>query len=54
MALSDVTTPDAVEYIRQRLGSLGVEKALRKAGAHQGDIVRIGDTEFEYEEDLLS
>jgi GTP-binding protein len=54
VALSDVTTPDAVEYIRQRLGSLGVEKALRKAGAHQGDIVRIGDTEFEYEEDLLS
>lgn len=54
VALSDITTPDAVEYIRHRLSSLGVDKALRRAGARQGDTVQIGTVEFEYEEDLLA
>ncbi len=54
VALSDITTPNAMEYVRDRLTSLGVDKALRRAGARQGDTVQIGSVEFEYEEDLLA
>ncbi|MDH3753999.1 MAG: GTPase ObgE [Acidimicrobiia bacterium] len=52
VALSDTTTPDALDYIRHRLTSLGVDKALRRAGAQPGDLVQIGAAEFEYEEDI--
>jgi Obg family GTPase CgtA-like protein len=31
---------------------LGVEKAMRKNGVATGDIVRIGEMEFEYSDDL--
>ena len=51
VALSDLTNPDALEYSRERLHRLGVNKALVKAGARTGDVVRIGTFEFEYEED---
>jgi GTPase len=54
VALSDITTPNAIEYVRHRLTSLGVDKALRRAGARRGDTVQIGSVEFEYEEDLLA
>lgn len=54
VALSDITTPAATEYVRQRLTSLGVDKALRQAGARSGDTVRIGTVEFTYEEELLA
>jgi GTP-binding protein len=54
VALSDITTPNAIEYVRNRLTSLGVDKALRRAGARQGDTVQIGSVEFEYEENLLA
>ncbi|MFQ5556788.1 MAG: GTPase ObgE [Acidimicrobiales bacterium] len=52
VALSDLTDPEALEYAQGRLKSLGVDKALARAGVIAGDIVRIGDFEFEYEEDL--
>jgi GTP-binding protein len=52
VALSDLTDPGALEYARHQLTKLGVDKALRKAGASAGDTVRIGDFEFDYEEDL--
>ena len=50
--LSDLTDPSALEHAQQRLESLGVNKALRNAGAREGDVVHIGDLSFEYEEDL--
>lgn len=50
--LSDLTDPSALEHAQRRLESLGVNKALRNAGAQDGDIVHIGDLSFEYEEDL--
>ena len=31
---------------------MGVEKALARAGAKEGDLVRIGDVELEYVEGL--
>ena len=52
VALSDMTDPGALDYARQRLEKLGVNKALRRAGLSEGDVVRIGDFAFDYEEDL--
>ena len=49
VALSDLTTADAQEYVRNRLQRLGVDRALERAGAREGDTVRIGDMEFEYQ-----
>ncbi|MBV8237026.1 MAG: GTPase ObgE [Acidimicrobiia bacterium] len=51
VALSDLTTPDAQEYVRNRLRRLGVDRALERAGAREGDTVHIGDLEFEYQPD---
>ena len=48
---NDLTDFGALDYARARLDRLGVNKALRRAGVRDGDIVRIGDFEFEYEED---
>lgn len=39
----------ALRFARQ-LKSLGVDKALRDSGAEQGDIIRLGEYEFEYYE----
>lgn len=50
VALNDVTTPDALAYIDQRLDKLGVLKLLRRAGVSEGDIVWIGEFSFEYAE----
>ena len=49
--LSDLTEPGALQHAQNRLDSLGVNKALRAAGAREGDLVHIGDLSFEYEED---
>jgi Obg family GTPase CgtA-like protein len=37
-------------YVQQRLQRMGVERALARAGAADGDVVRIGDHELLYEE----
>jgi len=50
VALGDVTTADAIAYVQQRLRRMGVERALARAGARDGDVVRIGDVELTYEE----
>ena len=49
VALSDITTPDAQEYVRHRLQRLGVDRALERAGVREGDTVHIGDMAFEYQ-----
>ncbi|MBV8161303.1 MAG: GTPase ObgE [Acidimicrobiia bacterium] len=51
VALSDLTTADAQEYVRHRLQRLGVDRALERAGAREGDTVHIGDMRFEYQEE---
>ncbi len=48
VALNDVTTDEAAEYVRERLSRLGVDRALVRAGARDGDIVTIGELEFEW------
>ena len=51
VALSDLTNPEALEYAQSRLRGLGVDRALSRVGARPGDLVRIGNFEFEYELD---
>jgi GTP-binding protein len=50
VALGDVTTADAIAYVQQKLRRMGVERALARAGARDGDLVRIGAVELTYEE----
>jgi GTP-binding protein len=51
VALSDLTNPEALDEAHRRLRSLGVDKALARAGAQPGDSVHIGTLTFEYEAD---
>ncbi len=44
----DLDNYDAVSYLQRRLKRLGVEDALLKAGAIEGDIVVIGENEFDF------
>jgi GTPase len=43
----DLSNPEAVAYLEQRLNEIGVIKALRRAGFSDGDEVRIGEQSFE-------
>jgi GTP-binding protein len=52
VALADLTNPEAMAYVQQKLQRMGVERALARAGASEGDVVRIGDHELTYEESL--
>ncbi|HCB37466.1 MAG TPA: Obg family GTPase CgtA [Acidimicrobiaceae bacterium] len=51
VALSDMTDPAALEHAWHGLKTLGVASALERNGASSGDVVVIGDFEFEYEPD---
>jgi GTP-binding protein len=51
VALADLTNPEAMSYMQQKLQRMGVERALARAGARDGDVVRIGDHELTYEAD---
>jgi GTPase len=50
VALSDLTNPAALDEAHRRLKSLGIDKALARAGAREGDEVRIGRLVFDYQE----
>ncbi|WP_434741341.1 GTPase ObgE [Micromonospora sp. SH-82] len=45
---------EAVGYLADRLARLGVEDQLKKAGAEPGDLVRIGDREFDWQPTLFA
>lgn len=51
IALSDLTNPEALQVARERLDRLGVDRALGRAGARDGDTVVIGSFAFSYEAD---
>jgi GTP-binding protein len=51
VALSDLTQVEAMDEAHRRLKALGIDKALARAGAAEGDTVHIGKLTFEYEED---
>ncbi len=42
----DLDNTQALKYFQNKLRGLKIEKALRKKGAKEGDIVRIGEKEF--------
>ena len=50
VAFNDLTRSDAALLASRRLSRLGVDDSLRRAGAREGDEVRIGDLVFEYSE----
>jgi GTP-binding protein len=54
VAVSDVTDHEALAYVRERLRRAGVDRALARAGAREGDQVRIGAITFEYGSDDLA
>lgn len=45
---------EAVGYLADRLARLGVEEKLGKAGAQAGDLVRIGEREFDWQPTLYT
>jgi GTP-binding protein len=51
VALSDLTQVEAMDEAHRRLKALGIDKALARAGAKEGDTVHIGKLTFEYEDD---
>ncbi len=51
VGLADLTVPEAADFAARRLARLGVDDALRAAGAAPGDDVRIGDLVFEFHGD---
>ncbi|HUQ40553.1 MAG TPA: GTPase ObgE [Acidimicrobiales bacterium] len=51
VAVSDITNLQALDYVQGRLKRLGVDKALARAGAREGDLVHIGGFTFTYEPD---
>jgi GTPase len=50
VALADITSAEALAYVHDRFRRMGVERALARAGAREGDTVRIGAVELEYVE----
>jgi GTPase len=51
VGLSDLTNPEALDVARERLAKLGVDRALGRAGARNGDVVHIGGFSFDFETD---
>lgn len=51
VGLNDLTNPEALAYVHDRLKGLGVYKKLIRAGITAGDTVIIGDLEFDYQPD---
>ena len=43
-------TDEGIARLIRYLDSIGIEEALREAGAVEGDLVRVGDFTFEYSE----
>ena len=48
VALNDVTSSEALNYIDARLAKLGVPKLLARAGVREGDTVWIAEFSFEF------
>jgi GTP-binding protein len=48
VALNDVTSPDALNYIDDRLTGLGVPRLLARAGAQDGATIHIKEFSFVY------
>ncbi|MDD5656270.1 MAG: GTPase ObgE [Elusimicrobia bacterium] len=47
-AMLDASLPEAVERFQSALKRIGVDRALKRAGIREGDLVRCGEFEFEW------
>ncbi len=52
--LDDLTVPEAADFAAHRLTTIGVDDALRAAGAQPGDDVRIGALVFTFDPDATA
>lgn len=50
LAMTDLNNEEALERLQRIMGLMGIDRALRSAGARNGDTVRIKDYEFDYVE----
>jgi GTP-binding protein len=48
VAMADLTNAEAMAYVQDRFRRIGVDRALARAGARNGDTVRIAGAELEY------
>lgn len=48
-AIVNVDTPEGSAVIKRRLVRLGADRLLKRAGAKPGDLVRVGEVEFQWE-----
>ena len=51
VAMTKLDSEESLQYLHRRLQRLGVISLLRKAGAEEGDTVRVGKIEFSFTED---
>ncbi|MTI81516.1 MAG: GTPase ObgE [Firmicutes bacterium] len=48
LVMTNLQEDQSVERLNRIMDKMGIYKALKKAGAEEGDIVRVGNLEFEY------
>ncbi len=53
IAMTNFSQPDSWDRLRRILRAIGLDKALKKAGAEAGNAVRIADREFEWSDEPL-
>jgi GTP-binding protein len=51
VAMTDLGNDEAIRYLHRRLERIGVIDRLRKIGAEEGDLVRVGDVEFAFSDE---
>lgn len=51
VAVNDLNDQGALEHVQRRLRRLGVDRALARAGARDGDVVHVGELAFTWEPD---
>jgi len=51
VAMADLTNEEAIGFLQERFRRMGVDRALARAGAREGDTVRVGTVELDYQED---
>ena len=49
--MTDFTNDQAVRHLQRKLQKMGLFKALKRMGAHEGQTITIGDVELDYQPD---
>jgi GTP-binding protein len=51
LRMTDFDNPEAVQHLQDNMRKMGLFKALKRMGAHPGDMIHIDETELEYQPD---